>query len=133
MRHINFHRIWALVLRHLMSWPRSPERIADAFWWPTMNIAIWGLVNMYLQQKTGNGTFFATLFLGGLIMWTMVIRSQEEMGMLFLQEAWDRNLLNIFSSPITMTEFSIATILLATLKLMLTFLWMFMLGYLLFV
>lgn len=132
MNKINFHRVWALVLRHVMSWPRSPERIADAFWWPTMNMLIWGMVNMYLQQKTGAGIFFATLFLGGLIMWTLVIRSQEEMGMLFLQEAWDRNLLNIFSSPITMTEFSIATIVLATLKLILTFLWMFSLGYLLF-
>lgn len=132
MKQVNIHRIWALVLRHLMSWPRSLERIADGFWWPTMNMFIWGMVNVYLQQKTGTGAFFATLFLGGLIMWTLVIRSQEEMGMLFLQEAWDRNLLNIFSSPITMAEFSLATILLASLKLVLTFLWMFTLGYTLF-
>jgi len=129
---INFNRVYALVLRHLITWPRSWERIADSFWWPTMNLFIWGLVNIYLQQQTGTTGFFAGLFLGGLILWTLVTRSQEEMGVLFLQEAWDRNLLNIFSSPITIWEFSIATMLLSGAKLVLTFLWMFLLSFILF-
>lgn len=129
---LNRHRIWALVLRHLITWPRSLERVADSFWWPTMNLFIWGLVNVYLTQRTGATDFFVSLFLGGLIMWTLVSRSQEEMGILFLQEAWDRNLLNIFSSPITIWEFSAATMLLATAKLVLTFVWMFALSLILF-
>jgi len=128
----NLNRVYALVLRHLITWPRSWERIADSFWWPTMNLFIWGLVNTYLQQKTDTTGFFAGLLLGGLIMWTLVSRSQEEMGILFLQEAWDRNLLNIFSSPITIWEFSAATILLSSAKLVFTFLWMFLLSLLLF-
>lgn len=132
MKPINFHRVFALVLRHLMTWPRSLERVADAFWWPTMNLLIWGLVNVYLQKETGATGYFVQLFLGGLLMWTLVTRSQEEMGMLFLQEAWDRNLLNIFSSPITIWEFSVATITLSFTKLILTFLWMFFLSYVLF-
>lgn len=132
MIRINVHRVYALVLRHLMTWPRSLERVADAFWWPTMNLLIWGLVNVFLQKETGTSGFFVQLFLGGLLMWTLVTRSQEEMGMLFLQEAWDRNLLNIFSSPITIWEFSIATIALSITKLSLTFLWMFFLSLVLF-
>lgn len=116
-----------------MTWPRSLERIADAFWWPTINISIWGLVTVYLQKQTGTtSAFFANIFLGGIMMWGVVSRSQEEMGILFLQEAWDRNLLNMFASPLTLTEFMIATIELATFKLMLTFLWMFALSYFLF-
>ncbi len=130
MKPIN--RVFALILRHLMTWPRSLERVADAFWWPTMNLLIWGLVNVYLQKETGATGHFVQLFLGGLLMWTLVTRSQEEMGMLFLQEAWDRNLLNIFSSPITIWEFSMATIGLSLTKLMLTFLWMFFLAFVLF-
>ena len=124
MKKINVHRVRALVTRHLMSWPRSLERVADAFWWPTLNLVTWGLVNVYLQGQTGTSTFFVTLFLGGLLMWTMVVRSQEEMAMLFLQEAWDRNLLNIFSSPITIAEFSIASLVLSSIKLVITFTWM---------
>lgn len=132
MKLINFNRVYALVLRHLLTWPRSLERIADSFWWPTMNLFIWGLVNVYLQKETGATTFFVQLFLGGLLMWTLVARSQEEMGLLFLQEAWDRNLLNMFSSPLTIWEFSMATIVLATAKLLVTFLWLFILSSLLF-
>lgn len=132
MRNIAIHRISALILRHLITWPRSLERIADAFWWPTMNLFIWGLVNLYLQKETGEVSLFTTLFLGGLTMWTLVARAQEEMGLLFLQEAWDRNLLNILTSPITIWEFSLATIILAAIKLILTFLWLFLLGYVLF-
>lgn len=132
MNPINIHRVNALVLRHLITWPRSLERVADAFWWPTMNLIIWGLVNVYLQKQIGTTNFFVNLFLGGLLMWTLVVRSQEEMGLLFLQEAWDRNLINIFSSPISIWEFNIATIVLSTIKLFITFVWMYMLSLLLF-
>lgn len=128
MKALNLHRVNALVLRHLLTWPRSLERIADSFWWPTMNLFIWGLVNVYLQTETGVTTFFVNLFLGGLLMWTLVARSQEEMGLLFLQEAWDRNLLNMFASPLTIWEFSLATVVLASAKLFVTFLWLFFLA-----
>ena len=132
MKFVNMNRVNALVTRHLMSWPRSLERVADAFWWPTLNLVTWGLVNVFLQRQTGATTFYVQLFLGGLLMWTMVGRAQEEMGILFLQEAWDRNLLNIFSSPITIAEFSIATIALSLIKLVITFIWMSVLSSVLF-
>lgn len=132
MNFINMNRVRALVTRHLMSWPRSLERVADAFWWPTLNLVTWGLVNVFLQKQTGATVFYVQLFLGGLLMWTMVGRAQEEMGILFLQEAWDRNLLNIFSSPITIAEFSAATIALSLIKLMITFVWMSTLSFVLF-
>lgn len=129
---INFHRVNAVIVRHMMSWPRSLERLADAFWWPTINITLFGLITMFLSQQSGSTKFYANIFLGGLMMWVVLSRSQEEMGVLFLQDAWDRNVLNLFASPLTITEFIIATIALATIKLILTFCWMGMLTYMLF-
>jgi ABC-2 type transport system permease protein len=129
---INWHRVHAVITRHLMSWPRSLERLADAFWWPTINLSIWGLVTIFLQKQSGSTEFFVNIFLGGVMMWVVVSRAQEEMGIAFLQEAWDRNLLNMFTSPLTIWEFSIATILLATFKLILSFSWMCLLAYVLF-
>lgn len=119
-------------MRHLMSWPRSLERLADSFWWPTFNLLIWGLVTTYLQQQAGSYQFFISLFLGGVIMWVFVYRSQEEIGVLLLQEAWDRNLLSMFSSPLTIWEFTIAAFLLSVLKLIVSIIWMVALGYFLF-
>ena len=66
------------------------------------------------------------------MMWVILSRSQEEMGIIFLQEAWDRNLLNMFASPLTIWEFNLAAIILATFKLTLSFFWMFLLSSLLF-
>lgn len=129
---INMHRVNAVLARHLMTWPRSLERLADALWWPTINITIWGMVTIFLQKQTGTTSFFINIFLGGVMMWVIISRSQEEMGILFLQEAWDRNLLNLFASPLTIWEFNLAAILLATLKLTLSFFWMFLLSFLLF-
>lgn len=132
MKPINFHRVNAVIARHLMSWPRSLERVADAFWWPTINISLFGLITVFLSEQSLSMKFYANIFLGGLMMWVIVSRSQEEMGVLFLQDAWDRNVLNLFASPLTITEFLIATIEIASLKLALTLLWMFGLTYLLF-
>lgn len=120
------------MMRHLMSWPRSFERLADAFWWPTFNLLIWGLVTTYLQQQAGQYQFFISLFLGGVIMWVFVYRSQEEIGVILLQEAWDRNLLSMFSSPLTLWEFTIGAFLLSVFKLVLSVVWMIILAYILF-
>ena len=132
MKAINLHRVWAVMVRHLMSWPRSLERVADAFWWPSFNLLIWGLVTTYLQQQAGSYQFFISLFLGGVIMWVFVYRSQEEIGVILLQEAWDRNLLSMFSSPLTIWEFTIGAFLLSVMKLLLSVTWMTVLGFVLF-
>lgn len=129
---VNFHRVWAVMARHLMSWPRSLERVADAFWWPSFNLLIWGLVTVYLEQQTNTYQMLVNIFLGGVIMWVFVYRSQEEIGIILLQEAWDRNLLNMFASPLTIWEFTIAAFLLSAVKLLLSVAWMVTLGLLLF-
>lgn len=129
---INTNRVKALVIRHLFSWFRSWERVADAFWWPTFDLFIWGLVTIYLQQRPGPPSFFLNLFLGGIVMWMFVYRSQQEIGLTFLQEAWDRNLLSLFASPLTIWEFNLATLILGAIKLAISIVWMLMLGYLLF-
>lgn len=132
MHNLHIQRIRAVIMRHIMSWPRSLERLADSFWWPTLNLTIWGLVTVFLQKQSGSSQFIVSIFLGGVMMWILVTRSQEEMGIVFLQEAWDRNLLNMFASPLTIWEFNIATMLLAVFKLMLSFSWMTLLAYLLY-
>lgn len=129
---INFNRVKAVLLRHMFSWPRSLERLADSFWWPTFNLFTWGLVTVFLQQQTGSFQFFVNIFLGGIVMWLFVNRIQEEMGVTFLQEAWDRNLLNMFTSPLTIWEFNIAVLAIGIIKLILSVSWMLVLGYVLF-
>lgn len=128
---INHHRVAAVILRHMFSWRRSLERIWDVFWWPTYNLVIWGLITIYLQN-TGNGLMFTNMLLGGVIMWLFVNQSQEEMGLVFLQEVWDRNLFNLMSSPLSIWEFTIASMLIGILKLVMSVVWLLFLASLLF-
>lgn len=116
----------------MMTWPRSLERLADAFWWPTINLIIWGMVTVFMQQQTGTAVQFISIFLSGVMLWTIISRAQEEMGIIFLQEAWDRNLLNMFTSPLTMWEFTVAAMVLSIIKLLLSILWLAAIGYLLY-
>lgn len=128
---INSRRVTAVIIRHLLSWRRSLERIWDSFWWPTFNLFTWGLVTIFLKYQ-GTGSIFADIFLGGVVMWMIVNQSQEEMGLVFLQEVWDRNLLNLLSSPLSIWEFTVASIIIGLMKLAVSVLWLLFLAFWLF-
>lgn len=124
---INYHRVTAVMLRHLFSWRRSLERLWDTFWWPTFNLLTWGIVTMFLSYQ-GTGSVLIDMFLGGVLMWMLVNHSQEEMGLVFLQEAWDRNVVNLLSSPLSIWEFTVASIFLGIAKLAVSMLWLLFLA-----
>lgn len=129
---MNSNRIKAVIVRHLFSWPRDLEALAEAFWWPSFDIFIWGLTSAFLQKQSGVSASFTGVFIGAIVLWMMVYRSQQETGVAFLREAWDRNLLNLLVSPLTIWEFSAATMILGTIKLVMSALWMIILAYILF-
>ncbi len=45
-------RIWAIVLRQFYLHRRSPSRILDLFYWPTVDLLLWGFVTIYLETST---------------------------------------------------------------------------------
>ncbi len=129
---INVHRVWAIMQRHLFSWPRDLETLAEAFWWPTFDLFIWGLMSVFLRQKEGVPAGFLSIFLGAIVLWMFVYRSQQEIGFIFLKEVWDRNFLNLLTTPLTIWEFLAASLALGTVRLVISAVWMAVIGYLLF-
>ncbi|MFH0864195.1 MAG: ABC transporter permease [Candidatus Gottesmanbacteria bacterium] len=117
---MNLTRVFAIVIRHLYLWPRTIERMMGAFGWPIFDLIIWGLVTTYIM-KSSNLSFSLTGFiLGGLILWTIVWRVQNDISVNFLDEAWNKNLINIFSTPLTPKEFLSAMIILSLIKISMT-------------
>ncbi|MBI2029805.1 ABC transporter permease [Candidatus Gottesmanbacteria bacterium] len=114
------NRILAILYRHLVLWRRDFDKIAETFWWPIVDLIVWGFVTIYLQKQTGATAEAVSFFLGGVIFWSVINKSQLDVGMTFLQEAWDRNLINVFASPITKWEFLTATLLLGLIKVILS-------------
>lgn len=128
---LSLQRVWAIVIRHLFTWRRELESLAESFWWPSFDLFIWGLTTIYLQNR-GVPSIFTSMILGAIIFWMFVYRSQQEMGISFLRDVWDRNLLNLLTSPLTIWEFMAALLTLGIIKLIISTVWMTFLAYLLF-
>jgi len=117
---MNFNRIIAIVIRQLYIWPRSLERWQGSLGWPLLGLISWGMTMSFFQKNVSFGFSIVAFLLGGVIFWELTSISQREISVNFLDEAWNRNLINIFSSPITSGEFLIASVILGLIKLTVT-------------
>lgn len=110
-------RVGAMVLRYWYllsnSWPRAVELI----YWPTVQMLTWGFVQLYVAQ---NSTFFANaagLFVGGLLLWDVLLRSQQGFAFAFLEELWSRNLGNLLMSPLRPGELVVSLMVISLIRL----------------
>lgn len=117
---MRFHRIFAIVLRHLYLMRRSYDRLTDAFYWITLDITIWGLTSLYFQRFAPDYANVVFGVVSGVIMWNMVYRSQIDISFGILEELWNKNLINIFVSPLDFREWLAGLVSLGMVKAILT-------------
>ena len=124
-------RILALLSRHMYLYKRSFARMLEIFYWPFLDLVVWGFITMYLQGEGGQLHGAVTFFLGALILWDVLFRAQQGIAVSFLEEMWARNLMNLFASPLTVGEYLVSTMTMSVLKvaavgsLMMIFAWTF--------
>src|SRR5882672_4034413 len=112
-----FQRMRGIYRRHYYLWARNPEYFFDTFWQPVVEVLIWGFVSLYLSKMNSNFSRITSLFLGAIILWTVLRRGQHEITFSFMEDAWSRNLQNIVMTPVTMMEYYAASIIFGVLKL----------------
>lgn len=112
-------RVWAILLRHLYLYPKSMSRLMEIFYWPVLDLLVWGFLTVYLASHPGAVSNWTAFLLGAMILWDIVYRSQQAVCISFLEEIWSRNLLNLFASPLSPGEFIGATMLLSFVKFLL--------------
>lgn len=112
-------RIAALIQRHLYLYRRSIPRLAEIFFWPLLDLLLWGFVTLYLREFQDDLPRFVAFFLGALILWDILYRAQQGISISFLEEIWAKNLLNLFVSPMRAGEFLAALMSLSVIKLLL--------------
>ncbi len=128
---MNIGRIGGLLSRHLYLYKRSFARMLEIFYWPFLDLVVWGFITMYLQDAGVSLHGAVTFFLGALILWDVLFRAQQGIAVSFLEEMWARNLMNLFASPLTVGEYLAATMTMSILKvtavgsLMMVFAWVF--------
>ncbi|MGH7245849.1 MAG: ABC transporter permease [Candidatus Levyibacteriota bacterium] len=95
-----------MVYRHTIGIKHSWDRLTDMFYWPAIDLLIWGLTGLYLASLNKNSSSYLFIILTGLVFWVIIWRAQYEITTNLLQELWDRNIVSIFSSPLTFGEWA---------------------------
>lgn len=113
---MKLHRIYALLLRNLYTFKRSFDRLSDAFYWPTIDLILWGLTSSYFVSLAPNSGQLFIAIIGGILFWVIPWRAQYEITIGLLNELWDKNLTNLFVSPLKLSEWMISLLLMGFIK-----------------
>lgn len=84
---------------------RNTFRAMDVFFWPVMDLLIWGFLSVYMLKISNAVPAMVTMLIGATIMWNVLMRAQQLISVSFLDDLWSRNLLNIFAAPIKASEY----------------------------
>ncbi len=92
-------------------------RLLWLFYWPTMNMIVWGFMNSFVAEQASATAVVAGIVLGGALLWDFLTRSQFGMLQPFMEEIWARNLGNLFSTPIRPLEYACDLMFLSLLRM----------------
>lgn len=113
----SFGRVGAMVLRYWYlitnSWPRAVELV----YWPTVQMLTWGFVQSYVAAKSPYFAGAGGLFVAALLLWDVLLRSQQGFAFAFLEEMWSRNLGNLLMSPLKPSEFVTSLMVISMIRL----------------
>jgi len=94
-------RVGALLLRYLLLVRHDPSRVVDMFYWPLVDIVVWGLLTYFVAQIGANLPNAIAVFLGAAILWNVFFRAAQDVSVSFLDDVWARSLVTIFASELT--------------------------------
>lgn len=118
---MKLHRIWGISLRYLYLFRHSLDRLSDAFFWPTVDLILWGMTSRFLVQNSSLDNTLILALLGGIILWIFPWRGQYEISVNLLEDLWNRNLVNIFVSPVKFGEWITSLLLMGVSKAIVSF------------
>jgi ABC-2 type transport system permease protein len=101
---MKFSRAYAIVLRYSYLLRGSATRIVPLFAWSVIDIVLWGFITKYLAN-VATGIDFVLTLLGGVLFWDFFTRVMQGVTMTFFEDVWSRNFLNIFSTPMKISEY----------------------------
>ena len=102
---MNFNRVSALLMRQFYLMKSSPVRILPLFIWVAVDIVLWGFITIYLGTVTTSGINMVFTLLGAVLLWDFFVRVMHGVNMAFLEDVWARNFLNMFTTPMQISEY----------------------------
>jgi ABC-2 type transport system permease protein len=110
-------RVAAMVLRHWYVIRSSWPRIFDLMYWPTVQMLMWGFLQLYVAQHSSFFARAAGTFIAAVILWDILFRGQLGFSISFLEEMYSRNMGNLMMSPLRPIEFVFALMIMSVIRL----------------
>jgi ABC-2 type transport system permease protein len=102
---MKLYRIKGVIRRHAYEVRRNANHITYMVYWPVVNIVVWGFFTLYLRRGDRLQPGVLNCLLGAVILWGLFNTFQRDMAVGFLEELWSRNLVGLFASPLTVSEY----------------------------
>lgn len=112
-------RIYGVFLRYYYTLRKGVHQLSDLFYWPLVDILLWGLTSVWIQSQHPVANL-PLILMTGLIFWQIAWRGSIDISVSLLHEFWHRNLMNLFSTPLKISEWCVGVILLCLCKLVVT-------------
>ena len=97
--------IAGIVLRQIYLFRSSPVRLLPTFAWVAIDIVVWGFLTRYLNSVAGNHVNFVPSLLGAVLFWDFCTRIMQGVTTAFFEDVWTRNFLNLFATPLSISEY----------------------------
>jgi ABC-type multidrug transport system permease subunit len=102
---VSWERVTGIFRRHYYVFRRNPAGIFDLVMWPSIDLLVWGMLMVFIQRNVRIPVPVGFL-MGGVILWTLMFRSNIEMTTAFLDDtSWTRNIINLLVTPMRPIEY----------------------------
>jgi len=102
---MSLKRSAAIMLRQFYLMRGSAARVVPLVAWVGVDMVLWGFMSRYLNALTAAGLNFVATLLGAVLLWDFFTRVMQGVTMTFFEDVWSRNFLNIFASPLRLSEY----------------------------
>lgn len=102
---MRMRRAAAIALRHFYLLRGSVARFLPLFAWVAIDMVLWGFMSRYLNTVATPGFNFVHALLGAVLLWDFFTRVMQGVTMVFFEDVWSRNFLNVFATPLSLSEY----------------------------
>jgi ABC-2 type transport system permease protein len=102
---MKLRRAAAILLRQYYLISNSMTRVVPLFGWVAVDIVLWGFITRFLNSVSDPGYNFVPALLGAVLLWDFLTRVMQGVSMSFLEDVWSRNFLNVFATPLQLSEY----------------------------
>jgi len=115
----SLQRVGAMALRYLYLLRSSGPRVLELFYWPTVQLVLWGFITRFFVQHSDWLSQASGVLLAAVLLWDVLFRGQLGVSLAFFEEMYSRNLGQLFTTPLRPYELVLALLFISLVRTLL--------------